>query len=224
MRRNRVAVILPCFPVGLTSIQCMGSVRGSISYQGRLTDASGQPTGGSKSIEFRLYTQMLGGTAVWSETKTVQVTNGVFTTALGSVGNPLPESAFEGNTWLESVVEGTVLSPRTRILSTGYAFRAAVAESVPDGSIDTAKLADGAVTNPKITGMAWSKLTSVPVGFADSTDNDTLFKAGTGLLLNEVTFSLDPTRPTASTGNSVGTQALLLSSTSSAPRITGPWN
>jgi hypothetical protein len=41
-----------------------------------------------------------------------------------------------------------------------------------------------------VTGAPWAGLTSVPAGFADGIDNDTLYTAGSGLVLTNTQFSL----------------------------------
>jgi hypothetical protein len=49
-----------------------------IPIQGKLTDASGNPINGSRSITFSLYDVSAGGTALCSDTDTVSVVNGLF--------------------------------------------------------------------------------------------------------------------------------------------------
>ncbi|MFA5001134.1 MAG: hypothetical protein WC531_02805 [Candidatus Paceibacterota bacterium] len=57
-----------------------------INYQGKLTDATGTAVAdGSYDIQFKLYTVLTGGSAIWTEDQTVTVTNGLFSVMLGSV-------------------------------------------------------------------------------------------------------------------------------------------
>ncbi|MBM3134711.1 MAG: hypothetical protein FJZ89_05360, partial [Chloroflexi bacterium] len=58
-----------------TSAAAVGAV---VPIQGRLTDASGSPINGSRSITFRLYDVSVGGTALCTDTDTVSVVNGLF--------------------------------------------------------------------------------------------------------------------------------------------------
>ncbi|MES2985513.1 MAG: hypothetical protein V4686_00100 [Patescibacteria group bacterium] len=63
-----------------------------INYQGKLTDASGNPVAnGTYNIEFKLYTVSSGGSPIWTETRTggdkVTITNGLFSVMLGSVNS-----------------------------------------------------------------------------------------------------------------------------------------
>ena len=129
---------------------CAASVPGMMSYQGKLTGSDGQPASdGTYTIVFSLYTQETGGTALWTESRSVQVTGGVFSVLLGSI-TEMPDTAFQGTTWLETQVNGSILTPRTRVVSAGYAVLAKKAETVPDGSITSAKIAPGAVGSSAI--------------------------------------------------------------------------
>lgn len=93
-----------------------------IGYQGRLME-DGAPVTGVKSMTFKLYNAATSGTLIWSETKNVGVSNGMFNTMLGDT-TPFSE-AIRGNMtqnlWLEVVVAGTVL-PRQRLMGAPFAF------------------------------------------------------------------------------------------------------
>lgn len=56
-----------------------------IPVQGVLTDAGGTPLNTSVGMRFAFYDSSLGGVEVWSETQTVSVQDGLFTTYLGHV-------------------------------------------------------------------------------------------------------------------------------------------
>ena len=91
-----------------------------LNYQGRLTDASGNPRNGSFPMSFAI----LGGTSSWSEAQTVNVANGFFSVLLGSV-TPFPADLFtSGQTdafgplrYRRVSVNGETLSPDIRIVS-----------------------------------------------------------------------------------------------------------
>ena len=53
-----------------------------MSYQGVLTQGA-ELVDGSVDLTFAIYDQASGGTALWTETKTVTATDGVFDTNLG---------------------------------------------------------------------------------------------------------------------------------------------
>ncbi|MFQ5794658.1 MAG: hypothetical protein ACE5JP_06370, partial [Candidatus Bipolaricaulia bacterium] len=88
-----------------------------INYQGRLTDSSGIPLSGTFSMIFKLYDVASGGTALWTETQDVVVTNGLFNVLLGSV-NSLSASLFTGATYLGVQVDSDPeMTPRQQIVS-----------------------------------------------------------------------------------------------------------
>jgi hypothetical protein len=125
----------------------------TIAYQGRLADANGNPLTGTYNMVFKLYDVAAGGSALWTETwsggNAIQVNNGLFNVLLGSI-TPVPAPVIEDNTtlWL-GVKVGTdaEMTPRVQIGSVPYAIQSLV---VPDASITTEKIADGAVTLDKL--------------------------------------------------------------------------
>jgi hypothetical protein len=104
-----------------------------ISYQGRLTDASGNPvTDGSYSVRFRIYDAASGGSTLWDNgSVSVTVTNGVFSYTLGQA-TALPATLFDNSTvrWLGIAVgAGTEITPRTQLVAVPYAFHAKSADT-----------------------------------------------------------------------------------------------
>jgi len=101
----------------------------TISYQGVLKDNNGQIVAdGPYSLTFAI-TDTLGnkqGTPTpWSETHNVTTAEGIFEVILGSI-TPFANYAIRFNYpyWLEITVDGSVLSPRTKLNAVPYAFRA----------------------------------------------------------------------------------------------------
>ena len=67
-----------------------------LSYQGRLVDpTTGSPKSGPFAMTFKLYGVATGGTALWTETKNVVVSNGLFSALLGDT-TALNLAAFDG--------------------------------------------------------------------------------------------------------------------------------
>ena len=133
-------------PTAATSIS-------GIPYQGRLADKNGAPLTQTVNMIFRLYAAASGGSPLWEEQWTgansVQVSDGLFNVMLGSV-TPIPPSVITGNSNLFlGITVGTdsEMSPRVQLGSVPFATQAL---TVPDGSIKTATLADGAVTKAKL--------------------------------------------------------------------------
>lgn len=122
----------------------------TLSYQGILTDTSGAPRpDGAYTFSFRLYDVPLGGSALWGETKSLQVKNGLFSTILGSITS-IPDSVrFDRQFWLGiQVASDPELAPRIQLTSVGSsisAHQADLAQTVPDNSITEPKIEAGQV-------------------------------------------------------------------------------
>ena len=114
----------------------------TISYQGVLTDVSGNPiTDGIYEMTFRLYEELSDGDALWEETQTVPVQDGLFNVALGSV-TPL-NLPFDQPYWLGITVgAGTEMTPRIPLSASPYSLNA---HSIVDSAITGQKIADGQV-------------------------------------------------------------------------------
>jgi hypothetical protein len=102
-----------------------------INYQGMLTGSDGKTpvTDGPYNLTFKIYGSESGMDSLWRENHpTVQVTNGLFNVILGSVTSL--NLAFDTDYWLGiRVGSDDELSPRIRLTSVGYAYRAQVADS-----------------------------------------------------------------------------------------------
>jgi hypothetical protein len=102
-----------------------GAVAPSVmSYQGRLTDATGTPVpDGSYSVTFSIHNASTGGDLLWSEVQTVVTADGLFAILLGA-SNPIPDSALSDSAaYLEMTISpDPPISPRTRLAGAPYAF------------------------------------------------------------------------------------------------------
>lgn len=93
-----------------------------ISYQGTLTDSSGNPINATVSMEFAIYDALSIGNLKWgTETQTVQVTNGLFNVLLGSV-MAIDPAKLTGDLWLDIKVNDEQLTPRERLAGVAYAM------------------------------------------------------------------------------------------------------
>jgi len=97
-----------------------------ISYQGKVTDASGNPvTDGNYVMRFLIYDAETVGTELWnSGARVIAVQGGVFSVVLGSSPQPVIGLAFDEDYWLEVRIAGDIQSPRVRMGSVGYAYMA----------------------------------------------------------------------------------------------------
>ncbi|HPB30974.1 MAG TPA: hypothetical protein PLB62_05925 [Candidatus Sumerlaeota bacterium] len=111
------------------------AIPGLITYQGRLTNASGQAINIPADVTFTFWDAESGGNQLgggFSDVDTVNPdANGLFTIFIGDdPGNLVPASVFSGESvWLNISVEGTNLSPRQRMTSVGYAVKASQADT-----------------------------------------------------------------------------------------------
>jgi hypothetical protein len=122
-------------------------VPSAMSYQGLLTDDQGNPvaptTPENRNVEFRVYNVATGGTAVWGEAQTVTVYKGNFSVILGNGtavnGTPSGPAAFAAVFTNANSADfyfgitpqgGAEFAPRQKLLSSAFALRAKIAETV----------------------------------------------------------------------------------------------
>ncbi|MBI4369527.1 MAG: hypothetical protein HY547_04785 [Elusimicrobia bacterium] len=110
-----------------SNLKLYANVPQAFHYQGRLTDSMGDPLTGLYDFTFAVFTAGSGGTAIWSEARTIRVDDGYFSVDLGTVTS-LPVGLFQSATYYFDVTVATAgqasqaLLPRDRILSVPYAF------------------------------------------------------------------------------------------------------
>ena len=167
--------LLPLLSLCLLAASALAQVPGQISYQGRVL-MNGTNFTGNGLFKFALVNNTglvtfwsNNGTSVAGSEPTAAVTlpvaNGLIMTLLGDTTlanmTAIPVSVFANadvrlRVWFNGGAGFQLLTPDQRIVSVGYAMRA---ETIPDGSITSAKLAPGAVTsnalaNPLVVGSS----------------------------------------------------------------------
>lgn len=206
-----LSLILSAFNAASTlAAPLQATIPTKVGFEGYLTDpansANPLPTG-SYSILFSLYSVASGGTASWTETQTVSVTNGYFAVQLGSVTS-LSASTFSGNQWI-GVKVGTnaEVSPRTPISAVPFALNAETANSATSATNATnatnAANATNATNATNASSVPWSGVSSKPAGFADGVDDNsggTITGSGTAGQL-----------PVLATGTSLGNSGITAS-------------
>lgn len=99
----------------------------ALNYQGRLLDpVNGQAKAdGAYTFTFRIYNTATGGAPLWTETKSVSVNKGLFSTLLGDT-TPLDSAIFTGQDLYLGVTIGTdpEAAPRQRLAHVAYAMYA----------------------------------------------------------------------------------------------------
>lgn len=135
-----------------------------INYQGKLTDPAGVAVDAPVDITFRIYDVETGGTALWTEAHTgasrITVTNGLFDVQLGGITDlDLP---FDDEYWIELQVGAEVLTPREKLATVPYAFRAIYADTafiIGSGAVQTDGTIDGDGTDADPLGVVWGSVT-----------------------------------------------------------------
>ncbi|MBN1894864.1 tail fiber domain-containing protein [bacterium] len=158
-------VIGACAGLILIAGLAAGTIPQLINYQGVLNDSEGNPVNGNQTIEFLLYDVETEGIAVWSETQEVIVTDGLFNVLLGYV-EPIPYPVFDSTFVYLALKVGAdeEMTPRQRLVSVGYAFRANRADSLGNsGAADYLRTISGvAPGNGNIDLVEGSNITITP--------------------------------------------------------------
>jgi hypothetical protein len=133
--------ILTAFFLLALAFHAAAQIPRTLSYQGVLTDNAGKPRpDGSYSFTFRFYTSLTGGTAIWSESKSLSVKSGLFSTVLGEQTPFGAAVKFDQQYWLGiQVGSDPELSPRIPLTSVGYSFSSLRADTA---RVSVASLAD----------------------------------------------------------------------------------
>ena len=124
-RSALVLMLLLALSAGLAQAQALRV----ISYQGLLTQPSGEPvTDGSYQLVMRLFNAQSGGTLLWEENHTTEVKRGLFNIYLGDQV-PLTSVDMSGQLFLETAIVGGPVFPRTRVAMVPMAMRSFLADS-----------------------------------------------------------------------------------------------
>ncbi len=120
--RSRGRLLFVVLTFLIVAAACAPKLVPTFSHQGRLLDASGNPVAdGDYPVEYRIFNQASGGTAAYTESQTVPVEDGLFTTSLGLTGAITP-TIFAQPAWLEVSIDGETLAPRQQLQGAPYAF------------------------------------------------------------------------------------------------------
>lgn len=135
----------------ISGASLIAQVPGTLSYQGLLTDATGNPVNGSHTVLFNFYTVSTGGTAAFNRGPlSVTTFQGLFTVILGNgqgSNNAGLPSLGSTQYYIGIVADGgTELTPRVALTAVPYAFTASSldASATVQGSQITGNNLDGA--------------------------------------------------------------------------------
>ena len=97
----------------------------SVAFQGRLLDGADQPVTGNLDVTFSLWSDSTGGTQLWTQTQTVAIQKGLFSTCLGCNSASFFDVFTAGDLFLQTQLGGQPpMAPRTRIRNTPRAVTA----------------------------------------------------------------------------------------------------
>lgn len=114
------AALLPL----LLALPLSAEVPGIIRYQGRLTDAQGNPVTGNRTVAVRVYDAPTGGNMTYEETiGTVSFANGTYSFPFGGKGDGIIAVLNGLSDYLALSVNGTEDTNRARLLAVPYALK-----------------------------------------------------------------------------------------------------
>ncbi len=161
----------------------------NLSQQGRLLDSNTHPVEGNHYLTFRIFENLSETTPLWTESLSVNFTNGFYNVILGeNISNPLDSNVFVNEPLFLELQIGseTPFVPRQLLNSIPYSIRAGVSESVEGGNVDATQIqvggtvvidSNGAWVGPTLT-LNWSDIQGIPADFSDGIDNDTHLTEG----------------------------------------------
>jgi len=220
---------IPAKTLAFSALACLAAAPAAAQlphlpgYQGRLLRADGTAATGTASVTFSMFAADTGGTALWSETQTLGLSDGYYATFLGLVSPPA-DGLFDGGAqWLEVRVGSETLVPRQRV---GIVPYAATAQNVSGGSasVTSLKVAGQTVvdTAGRLAGPAkYAAGTGISVD--DATQTVSLRTCATGQVLVRDATSWQCAAPNPGTVTSVGASApLSVADGAGAPVISLP--
>ncbi len=135
MRRSKAIscwwiVAILCAMTIMNSRDVLAAIPDVINYQGRITETSGEPLNTTVTMTFAVYSDSIGGAALWTETQpSVTVQSGLFNVLLGTV-NPIQGVFNTGDRYLGIQVGlDSEIVPRTRITAVAFAHTAQSSET-----------------------------------------------------------------------------------------------
>lgn len=145
IRRSAVRLGAAALCAAVAGLAMAAPPSGEITYQGRLSDGGGNANG-SYDLVFRFFSVPFGGTEICNTSKPgTTVTGGVFTTSLGAAVNDGPSGGVYtdladvfktfSTLYVQVEVNGTPVTPRTRLLAAPAAVNADRAHSLADVAV-----------------------------------------------------------------------------------------
>jgi len=125
---NAIVVSVLAFLI-LSSSLSIAQVPGQMNYQGYLIDNSGTPLDGDYLMTFAIYNVQAGGTAVWAESQTVSVEDGIYNVILGQPSNELTPDLFQTDLYLGITIDSdSEMVPRLKLTATPFSMQSGHAD------------------------------------------------------------------------------------------------
>ncbi len=167
------ALILSLLALTSAAMAQSSNVPALISYSGKVVDASGNAITGQRLMTFRVWnhpTDAAASSRLWSEQQTVVLSAGEFSVLIGAGSAVAGETntgvfadVFSGSTRYLGVTvdDGTAaadpeISPRQQVVTTAFAFRSRVAETVASGGVTSSMISSAAVNEAALATAAVS--------------------------------------------------------------------
>lgn len=153
------------------------AVPNQMTYQGKLTDASGAPiSDDTATVQFQIFDKPTGGALLLDTSMTVNTdVQGVFT----AIFNGVNDAMTGGNRYLQMIVRGDTLTPRQAMTTAPYAARAFY-EPAAKGTYVTSSI----TFNTTYVTLASLTVTFPSDGFAVIAGNATFHNASAATWLN----------------------------------------
>lgn len=129
-----------CLGIGIAMPpSAFGQAPALVNYQGRLVNGTNL-VNGTVGLSLRLFAAPSGGTALYEDSNTVTVADGLYATFIGdnTTSGTLTNALTGTDVWIEVAVNGTALSPRERMVSAPYALNvsaAGIAGTIADANL-----------------------------------------------------------------------------------------
>lgn len=170
MKKAIMSLILAALVICATALNVSAQAPNSIMYQGRLTNAAGDPITTATSVTFYIYAAASGGAPLFTSAQSVTPdANGVFTVEL----SPVSAAILDGSKRYLAIKVGAdaEMTPRQLLTSAPYAYSSIVA----DNSITSAKILNGTIIG---TDIAASTITGANIENSSLTNADISNEAG----------------------------------------------
>src|SRR3989344_5475014 len=185
-----IVVMFSCarFPVA------QAAINKKINYQGKLANSSNVAgADGTYAMEFKLYTQLSGGSAIWTETlagaNEVQVTNGLFSVMLGGV-TTLVDVDFNQTLYLGVNIESDgEMTPRKIIGAVPSAFVSDTLDGLDSAQFlrsDTGSVTSGYFIATTTTASSFPYASSTAITISGTASTSDLIVSNTSIL-NSIT-------------------------------------